>query len=531
MFSEKLKDNFLGKSVLNSLESNICLLDEKGNIEFANASWFNFAKDNNAEIGKISEGCNYLEVCDNARGDDKELAEQAAAGIRSVIAGKEDKFELEYPCHSPSVERWFLVRVTPYQDLENTSMRKVVVFHEDITKIKQEESLLNSTIEALEHPFYLIDINNYQVLKANTASGMKKDKKTTCYSLTHNRSKPCSGEEHPCPMEIIKCTKQSITVDHLHYDEEGNTKNVEVHAYPIFNDKGELIQIIEYCLDITERKQAEKKFQETYKKIEIKQRQIDQELEKAKKIHERTLLGDFSKAGSLEDILLEAHYCPAKQIGGDFYNFIRRENKLIIYLSDVTGHGLEAALISTFVKETIENYADLETGELTPEKILTHVYKHYSNNDFPEDYFVCLCIAVLDLDTYELSYSTVGMQYPLFLKLANGSCINLQSEGPPISSVIGLELMDFRADSVTLIPGSIVLFYTDGIAEQMNEDNRPYEKRLKNTFYSQQSKFPPKLIKQVINTDFVDFNGSLQGDDDITYVILQINPPERKQYY
>ena len=412
MFSKKTDDNFFEKSILNSLESNICLLDEKGNIEFTNESWLDFAKENDAVIEEVSEGCNYLEVCDNVEGDHNELAKQVAAGIRSVIVGEKDKFELEYPCHSPSQEHWFLARVTPYRDLENTSMRKVVVSH------------------------------NY----------------------------------------------------------------------------------------ITERKEAEKKLQESYKKIEIKQRQIDEELEKAKKIHERTLLGKFSKIGSPEDISLEAHYYPAKQIGGDLYNFVRTENKLIIYLSDVTGHGIEAAIISTFVKETIENYADLETGELTPEKILTHVYKQYIKDDFPEDYFVCLYVAVLDLDTYELTYSAAGMQFPPFMKLADGSCYNLQSEGPPISNLIGLELMDFRADSVTLSPGSIILFYTDGIAEQINEDNSSYKERLKNTFYSQHSKFPPELVKQVINNDFLDFNASLQGDDDITYVILQMNPPERKQY-
>ncbi len=320
-----------------------------------------------------------------------------------------------------------------------------------------------------------------------------------------------------------------ITVEDMHQCKDGSLMYVEVSTGPVrYNNQNVIMALVQ---DITARKQAEKKLQEYYKKLEIKQSQIDAELEKAKQIHEKTLLGKFSEVGSPEDISLEAHYYPAKQIGGDFYNFIKTENKLIIYLSDVTGHGLEAAIISTFVKETIENYADLETEELTPEKILTHVYKQYIKDDFPEDYFVCLYVAVLDLDTYELTYSAAGMHLPPFVKLADGICINLQSEGPPISSVIGQELMDFRAESINLTPGSIVLFYTDGIAEQINEDNSFYEERLENTFYSQQSKFPPELVKQVINNDFIDFNGSLQGDDDITYVILQMNPPERKQYY
>ncbi|UMZ72967.1 PAS domain S-box protein [Natranaerofaba carboxydovora] len=147
MASKKTDDNSFEQAILNSLKSSICLLDEKGNIEFVNSSWFDFAKENNAVIEKISEGCNYLEVCDNAKGDDKELARQAAAGIRSVIAGEKDEFELEYPCHSPSMERWFLARVTLYLNSENSSSLKVIVFHIDITKQKQGEKTLSESEE------------------------------------------------------------------------------------------------------------------------------------------------------------------------------------------------------------------------------------------------------------------------------------------------------------------------------------------------------------------------------------------------
>ena len=259
-------------------------------------------------------------------------------------------------------------------------------------------------------------------------------------------------------------------------------------------------------------------------------KQIEAEIEKAKQIHERTFLGKSSEVDELQNVSLEAHYHPAKQIGGDFYNFIKIRDKLIIYLSDVTGHGIEAALISSFVKESIKNYVKLRPEESSPDKILCHLDQQYREDEFPEDYFVCIFLAVLDLNTYVLSYAGTGMHFSPFVKLANGNCIHLQSEGLPISSAVPQGLMNFGTDSIILSPGSIVLFYTDGIAEQRDQKDNLYEERLKNLFFTQQSKFPPELIKQVINTDFTIFNGSLQGDDDITYLILQINPPERKPY-
>jgi len=80
-----------------------------------------------------------------------------------------------------------------------------------------------------------------------------------CYTITHVRDKPCSCE-HICPLDGVKKTKKPVIVEHIHYDKNGNTTQVEVHGFPIFDDKGNVIQMIEYCLDITQRKKAEKLF-------------------------------------------------------------------------------------------------------------------------------------------------------------------------------------------------------------------------------------------------------------------------------
>ena len=124
-------------------------------------------------------------------------------------------------------------------------------------QIHEQSQFLKSTIDSLAHPFYVIDANNYTIKMANSvAQPDPTDEISTCYALTHKQDKPCGGTEHPCPLEIIKHTKQPAVLEHIHYDREGNTINVEVHGFPIFDNQGNIIQMIEYCLDITERKQA-----------------------------------------------------------------------------------------------------------------------------------------------------------------------------------------------------------------------------------------------------------------------------------
>ena len=135
----------------------------------------------------------------------------------------------------------------------------------DISKQKQYENnirdhseFLQTIIESLPYPFYVIDVTNYRIILANSkvaANGNWKD--TTCYSLTHHRDTPCGSTEHLCPLEEIKRTQKPVYVEHIHFDENGDKRNVEVHAYPVFDKQGKLIQIIESAVDITTRKKME----------------------------------------------------------------------------------------------------------------------------------------------------------------------------------------------------------------------------------------------------------------------------------
>jgi len=125
-------------------------------------------------------------------------------------------------------------------------------------KIRQQHEFLNNVLESLTHPFYVIDVDDYTVKLANSAVQLNNISKiTTCYALTHGRNKPCEGKENLCPLEEIKKTGKPVTVEHTHYDKERNARNLEVHAYPIFDEKGNISQMIEYNIDITERKKAE----------------------------------------------------------------------------------------------------------------------------------------------------------------------------------------------------------------------------------------------------------------------------------
>jgi PAS domain S-box-containing protein len=129
-------------SALDALSSSIAIIDEGGFIIAVNRAWRTFAEANHPEPPLVCEGANYLEVCDLVQGPEKAMAAEFAVALRSMIKGERDYFYLEYPCHSPSVQRWFCARATIFP---GTSSRCVVIAHDSITERKLIEIELRET--------------------------------------------------------------------------------------------------------------------------------------------------------------------------------------------------------------------------------------------------------------------------------------------------------------------------------------------------------------------------------------------------
>jgi PAS domain S-box-containing protein len=139
----------------------------------------------------------------------------------------------------------------------------------DITEQVRTEMLLRernqfiiNALEALNHPFCVIDANDYSIKIANSAAGGDDlPESMACYALTHRRDTPCGTGECTCPLEAVKATKKPVIVEHVHYDRDGERRIYEVHGHPVFGSGGNVAQIIEYTLDITERKWWEEALQ------------------------------------------------------------------------------------------------------------------------------------------------------------------------------------------------------------------------------------------------------------------------------
>ena len=195
-----------------------------------------------------------------------------AGGERKAIADSAESLaglpshEVEYQINCRDGKtRWFQSRMVPVDDAEGR-LAGFSCIDRDITRLKvaeetvqRQSEMYRSTIEAISHPFCLIDISDRRVIAANSASGAgDRLGQVTCYELLHGRNTPCSDLDTECPLRMLQRTRQPVTVEHVHKIADSSSCVQEVHTYPVYDENGVVQQAILYAHDVTNEVRFEK---------------------------------------------------------------------------------------------------------------------------------------------------------------------------------------------------------------------------------------------------------------------------------
>lgn len=145
------------RSSLDALSGHIAVLDESGTILEVNEAWCRFALENQATSADVGVGVNYVQHClQHCQQALLQGGEEPAyfTGIKDVIAGRRTRFEIEYECHSPTSQHWFVMRVTRFQ---NPGPVRVIIVHDECTERKLAEAASHENEERYRNLFNSID--------------------------------------------------------------------------------------------------------------------------------------------------------------------------------------------------------------------------------------------------------------------------------------------------------------------------------------------------------------------------------------
>lgn len=263
------------QAALDSLSSEIAILDSDGMIVTVNGSWRRFGEENDLAWENYGVGRNYLSIAEAASGEDVQSALRAVRGIREVIAGRRSQFWLQYPCHSPDEQRWFEMRVTRFDGPRGV---QVAVSHENITEQKRAEVALRQSEEQYRTLFETVpDGVVYQdaeghIVSANPAAerilGLTLDQmqgRTSTdprWRAIREDGSDFSGETHPAIVALKTGAKIRNVVMGVFHPQKNDWVWIRVDAVPQFRPgEDEPYQVYTTFEDITAQRQAQTSLQ------------------------------------------------------------------------------------------------------------------------------------------------------------------------------------------------------------------------------------------------------------------------------
>jgi sigma-B regulation protein RsbU (phosphoserine phosphatase) len=247
------------------------------------------------------------------------------------------------------------------------------------------------------------------------------------------------------------------------------------------------------------------------------------DLEAAAAIQQKLLPDDLPKTDSF-DMAWKFH--PCDELAGDFLNIIQlNENELGIYVMDVMGHGVPAALLSFSVSRNLSPMAGsdsivLRSGQqdaVSPVDVLTRLNTLYpfeaSNNRF-----FTLLYGILDIRDGQFRYALAGHPGPLIVS-SDQSVQDLTENSFPVGIV---ENADFTESTIKLNPGDRMYLYSDGIIEETNENEEQFEiNRLQESLKRNYSVTIDKSIEQMVDA-IISWHGSEHLSDDLSIIGIEM---------
>lgn len=244
---------------------------------------------------------------------------------------------------------------------------------------------------------------------------------------------------------------------------------------------------------------------------------IESELRVATDIQMSMVPHVFTTVPSRPEFDLYAIMKPAKEVGGDFYDFFVLGDCLFFSVGDVSDKGVPAALLMAVTKTLMKSSA---AHDLSPAAIFDKVNREIAANNDSVMFVTCFC-AKFDYTTGKLTFSNAGHNPPVLIR-RDGSADLLRL---PKGVILGVQdNANYRDETVTLLPGDCVVAYTDGVTEAMDKDGRLFStERLLEV--SRKSDATAKNIVEIIFASVHEHTSGAMQSDDITVLAMHYLGP------
>lgn len=253
-----------------------------------------------------------------------------------------------------------------------------------------------------------------------------------------------------------------------------------------------------------------------------------------------TLMNDIEYAKEMQRCLLpgqmpqdisvsfHAEYLAAERLSGDFYNVIKLdENNIAVYIGDVSGHGVSAAMLTVFANQNIKPLKeedDLTSEIIEPGFVLKTIYKGFNKTNFNVETYIVMLYGIYNIKSKCFTYASAGLNVSPYIIKNTGEVIEMDTKGFPICKLVDY-IMPFYDDRVVqLESGDKILFYSDGLVEVKDTSGKIYGQQKMEEFLKKNSTLNATELNVAIKNNLYKHIGN-EGKlmDDATFLIMEVN--------
>ncbi len=255
------------------------------------------------------------------------------------------------------------------------------------------------------------------------------------------------------------------------------------------------------------------------KRVTAEKERIGAELDMASQIQASQLPRLFPAFPNRKEFSLYASMTPAKEVGGDFYDFFMIDQDHIgLVMADVSGKGVPAALLMMVARVLIKS--GLQNGKSPAEALESVNNQLCESND--AGFFVTMWVAVLEISTGKGVAANAGHEHPVLRRAGGSYELVIYRHSMPVATMEGIP---FRQHEFRLNPGDSIFVYTDGVAEATNGANELYgTDRMLNALNSEPDAQPGQILANVMNDIHAFVDGAEQFDDITMLCFRYIGP-------
>jgi sigma-B regulation protein RsbU (phosphoserine phosphatase) len=247
------------------------------------------------------------------------------------------------------------------------------------------------------------------------------------------------------------------------------------------------------------------------KLLDTQNQQMTKELKIGQAVQE-SLMGSLPQKLGYLPLFLERH--PYSEVSGDFYDLVKiNDRQYYLFMGDVSGHGVSAALITTMAKSLFNS---IVSENLSTAEICCIFNKKLAGELLDSNYYLTGIVLKIDPESKVIEYTNAGHTEPYFYKKAENKLEKLSTEDP----ILGMFEAEYKSKSILMKEGDRLLLYTDGLYEAKNEKDEQYADSFDKDFLELSASAVPNLSKALFEKA-AKWGGEKGFNDDVTLLSLE----------